>query len=59
MNELDYKDADVILMVYSIDKESTFESLTDMHEKATTLAPSNAKYFLVGNKVDLDKNGKR
>ena len=34
INKLDYENADVVIMVYSIDKESTFDNMTDLHDKA-------------------------
>ena len=45
-------------MVYSIDKESDFDHFGDLFEMSNKFAP-NAKYFLVGNKANLDKLGMR
>ncbi len=50
--------ADVVIMVYSIDKESTFDNMPDVYEQSKAFNQSSL-YFLVGNKSDLDKEGKR
>ena len=54
MKDLDYKDSAVVVMVYCIDKESTFEAMEDVHETALQHT-DNPHFVLVGNKVDLDK----
>ena len=53
MKDLDYTGADVAVMVYSIDKASTFDDMDNV--KATADSHCNPIYVLVGNKVDLDK----
>ena len=58
VNAADYMNADVVIMVYSIDLESTFDNMHDLYETARTFS-QNSLYFLVGNKEDLDKSGKR
>ena len=57
MRDLDYKGADVAVMVYSIDKESSFEAMDEVHNTAKTHC--NPIFVLVGNKVDLDNRGQR
>ena len=57
MMDLDYKGADVAVMVYSIDKDSTFDSIDDIKETADIYC--KPIYVLVGNKVDLDKSSLR
>ena len=56
---IDYAHADVILLVYSIDKDSTLEALEEFIEDAKTYNEKEPKFFLVGNKVDLDAKGFR
>ena len=55
----DYNHADVILLVYSIDKDSTFEALEDFMEDAKKFNTKTPKFFLIGNKSDLDAQGFR
>ena len=57
MKDLDYKGADVAVMVYSIDKESTFEEMENVHQTATDHC--KPIFVMVGNKVDLEKSGMR
>ncbi len=57
MKDLDYKGADVCIMVYAIDLESTFEQMEDVKQLASEMC--NPIYFLVGNKVDLDAKNLR
>ena len=54
MRELDYKDADVAVMVYSIDKDSTLDNIEEVVESCKSFCDPLPCYFLVGNKVDLD-----
>ena len=54
MKDLDYKDANVVLMVYCIDKESTFEAMDEVYETAKNHA-NDPIFVMAGNKVDLDK----
>ena len=55
MRDLDFNGADACIMVYCIDKESTFNKM----EEVKLLADMYCRpiYFLVGNKVDLDRKG--
>ena len=57
-NRGDYLNADIIILTYCIDQESSFDNMADMYEKGVRLSP-NAKFFMVGNKSDLDKEGRR
>jgi len=57
MRDLDYSGADVCILVYSIDKESTFEAIEEKKSDASKYKIPT--YFLVGNKVDLDSEGLR
>ena len=54
----DYNNADIVIMVYAIDRESSFDSMDDLYQNAKKFG-QNSLYFLVGNKVDLDKKGLR
>ena len=45
-------------MVYSIDKESSFDSMYDILAQAQSFNQQSL-FFLVGNKEDLDKAGNR
>ena len=57
MRDLDYEGADACIMVYCIDKESTFKEMQGLKELASGFC--NPLFFLVGNKVDLDAAGER
>ena len=59
MRELDYKGADVAVMVYAIDKDSTLENVDGIVEKCEKFCNPPPLFFLVGNKVDLDEKGLR
>ena len=54
----DFNNADYAILVYSIDLESTYENIEDIYEKISASNPQT-KFVLVGNKSDLDKEGKR
>ena len=54
VNSQDYMNADVIVMVYSIDLDSTYDNMFDLYEQAKSFN-QNSLFFLVGNKSDLDK----
>ena len=58
VNAQDYMNADVVVMVYSIDLDSTFDNMFDLYETAKSFS-QNSLYFLIGNKSDMDKKGKR
>ena len=57
MKDLDYQGADVAVLVYSIDKESTFDAMETVRDAA--LEHCKPVFFLVGNKVDLENMGQR
>ena len=57
MRDLDYEGADACIMVYCIDKETTFNEMQGLKELASKFC--NPLFFLVGNKVDLDAAGER
>ena len=57
MRDLDFQGADACVMVYAIDKESTFKEMEGVHSLAMEYC--NPLFFLVGNKVDLDRDGER
>ena len=58
MKELDYSGADACILVYSIDKDSSFECLDKFRNDCLEHAPK-CKMFICGNKVDLDADGYR
>ena len=58
VNKNDYMNTDIIIMIYCIDQESSFDNMGDLYERAYKLSP-NSKFFLVGNKADKDKLGLR
>ena len=58
MKDLDFKDAAVVVLVYSITLTTTFECIETMYRRAEDVCPK-ATFYLVGNKVDLDANGER
>ena len=57
-NKADYENAHVVIMVYAIDAESSFDTMGDLYEKVQAMCPKAAVY-LVGNKYDLDAKGQR
>ena len=58
MKDLDYEGADACLLVYCIDKESTFDAIEEFRSDCKSHA-ERCKFILVGNKVDLDAHGMR
>merc|ERR1740139_198580 len=58
MKDLDFKDADVVVLVYSITLTTSFDSIQVMYDRALAVCP-DALFYLVGNKVDLDAAGER
>ena len=59
MRELDYKNADVAVMVYAIDKESSLRNTDGIVEKCEQFCHPQPVLFMVGNKVDMDSQGLR
>ena len=59
MRDLDYEGADACIMVYCIDKETTFNEMPEIKQLADTHCKPPPLYFLVGNKVDLEREGRR
>ena len=59
MRDLDFSGADACIMVYAIDKESTFNEMPEIKQLADTHCKPPPLYFLVGNKVDLEREGRR
>ena len=59
MKDLDYEGADVCILVYCIDKESTFEQMDTCMEDIKANCNPPPMFILVGNKVDLDRAGQR
>ena len=60
MRDLDYKGADVCIIVYSIDKESTIDKVPDIIDIVENICGDKMPMiWLVGNKVDLDAKGMR
>ena len=58
--DVDYAHCDVALLVYSIDKDSTFDELQEFYDDVLTFnRAKKPKFFLVGNKADLDAKGLR
>jgi small GTP-binding protein len=48
-----YRDADFVVLVFAINSRASFESLTKWFDSVKDIAPGNARYIVVGNKVDL------
>ena len=59
MRDLDFAGADACILVYAIDKESTFNEMAEVKQLATQHCKPPPLYFLVGNKVDLEREGRR
>ena len=60
LRDIDYANAEVVILVYSIDKDSTLEDLGDFLKDAQTFNKNRKlKVFLIGNKSDLDAKGMR
>jgi GTPase SAR1 family protein len=57
LRDHDYVNADICLMVYSIDKETTFERMKICHGQA--IDHCKPYFYLIGNKNDLDLKGLR
>ena len=50
-----YKAAHAVLLVFAVDDSSSLNALSKWIEDVSRYAPEETKTFLVGNKVDLDK----
>ena len=48
-----YKNANAVIMVYSITKKESFEALRTWYEEILNKSPKNTLVLLVGNKADL------
>ena len=59
MKDFDFANANVVILVYAIDKVSTFKMIDDLHTEALQFAQPNCLYYLVGNKVDMADKGQR
>ena len=55
----DFRDVDAVVLVYSIDLDSSFDAACALYDKAKEISGKNAVYFLVANKCDLDAEGRR
>ena len=40
INEDDYRNVDAVILVYSIDKESTYDKISDLHERIISISRS-------------------
>ena len=56
MTKLFIKGADIVILVYSIDKEATFKVLDDWYQNFKDLNDENVVLGIVGNKYDLFDN---
>ena len=50
-----YRDAQGILLVYDITNRKSFENIINWHNEIKNNAPEDSVLFLVGNKIDLNK----
>ena len=55
----DFKDLDAVVLVYSIDLDSTYDAACSLFDNTKDIVPKDAIYFLAANKVDLDEKGLR
>ena len=53
-----YQKSDGILLVYSIENKQSFEKITEWLKEIKDNAREEVIVFLIGNKCDLDKNGR-
>ena len=53
-----YQKSDGILLVYSIENKQSFEKITEWLKEIKDNAKEEVIVFLIGNKCDLDKNGR-
>ena len=56
MTKLFIKGADIVILVYSIDKEATFKVLDDWYQNFKDINDENVVLGIVGNKYDLFDN---
>ena len=59
MRDLDLKNADVIVMMYSIDSTISFNEIPEHFSDAKEHNDGSAIFVLVGNKVDLEEENER